>query len=544
MARLRPMSDNIAHALSRTSLELGSRVAVTEARSGRSCTFSELDMYADRYGAHLKSEGVGSGDRVMLMVRPSIDFIALAFALFRIGAPVILIDPGMGYKNLLKCIAGVKPDYLIGIPAVVSLSFLYAAKFRSLKKRFCCGSFLGIQRFDIRTQRKIPQSPVETFTPNEASLAAIIFTTGSTGPPKGVRFEHSIFSAQLEKIKSFYGIGQGDVDQPGFPLFALFSTALGAHAVIPDMDPTKPAQVDPQRFVESIQRYQVTYSFGSPAIWQVVSRYCKQNSIRCKSLKKVLMAGAPVSGALVEDVFDIIAEDGEIHTPYGATESLPIVSFEGRDIVAETWPETQKGNGTCVGRALPGVSIKIIEASDSPFSSINECTFLDPGCCGEIIVKGDVVTRAYDGNEEQNRASKIKDGDGFWHRIGDVGYLDTQDRLWFCGRKAHRVFSRRGVMYTICCEALVNNHPDVFRSALVGIDSGEKHQTAVMILELHKPIKRQVEEIVKEVVTICAAHPLLEIIEHVLVHESFPVDIRHNAKIFREKLSVWAAQQV
>ncbi|MBT8344660.1 MAG: AMP-binding protein [Desulfofustis sp.] len=538
------MSDNIAHALGRISQKLGSRVAVTEAHSGKSCTFSELDMFADRYGAYLKAEGVKSGDRVMLMVRPSIDFIALAFALFRLGAPVILIDPGMGYKNMLRCIAGVKPDHLIGVPEVVGLSLFYAAKFRSLKKRFCCGSFMGIGKFDIRNKRNLPQPPLQTFAPDETSLAAIIFTTGSTGPPKGVRFEHSIFSAQLEKIRTFYGIGQGDVDQPGFPLFALFSTALGVHAVIPDMDPTKPSQVDPQRFVQSILDYQVTYSFGSPAIWQVVSSYCRQNKIRCASLKKVLMAGAPVSGELVERVFDIIAEEGEIHTPYGATECLPIVSIEGRTIVGETWAETKKGKGTCVGSPLPGISLKIIESTDTSLSTIDECSVLDPGSCGEIIVKGDVVTRAYDGNHAQNLVSKVEDGDDFWHRIGDVGYLDTQGRLWFCGRKAHRVFSRNGIMYTICCEALINNHPDVFRSALVGIDSDQEYQKAIIIIELHKQSKRQVEDIVTEVKEICAAHPMLETIEHVLVHDSFPVDIRHNAKIFREKLSVWAQQQV
>ncbi|NNK14590.1 MAG: peptide synthase, partial [Desulfofustis sp.] len=155
-----------------------------------------------------------------------------------------------------------------------------------------------------------------------------------------------------------------------------------------------------------------------------------------------------------------------------------------------------------------------------------------------------VVTRAYDGNHAQNLVSKVEDGDDFWHRIGDVGYLDTQDRLWFCGRKAHRVFSRNGIMYTICCEALINNHPDVFRSALVGIDSDQEYQKAIIIIELHKQSKRQVEDIVTEVKEICAAHPMLETIEHVLVHDSFPVDIRHNAKIFREKLSVWAQQQV
>ena len=538
------MIQNISQTLSDTARVLGSSVAVTEAASGRTCSFEELDLYADRYGAYLNAEGVMTGDRVILMVRPSIDFIALAFSLFRIGAPVILIDPGMGYKNLLACIQSVKPDFLIGIPAVVGLSLIYSTKFRSVKKRFCCGSFLGFNKFDIRKSLEDEAAPLEPFTPDKASLAAIIFTTGSTGPPKGVRFEHSIFAAQLDKIKSYYKIGVGDIDQPGFPLFALFSTALGAHAVLPDMDPTKPAKVDPQKFVRSIEDNQVTYSFGSPAIWQAVSRCCKQHNIRCKSLKKVLMAGAPVSGELIQYVFDMISENGEIHTPYGATESLPIVSLEGRDIVGETWTETQKGKGTCVGNPLPGISLKIIEPSDSVLRDLDQCTILEPGQIGEIIVKGDVVTRAYDGNEAQNRLSKINDTNRFWHRIGDVGYIDTQGRLWFCGRKAHRVFSRQGIMYTICCEALVNRHVDVFRSALVGIPSQDGHQTPVIIVELYKPMTRGKDDILAEVREICAASAPLENVEHIMVHDSFPVDIRHNAKIFREKLAVWAHKQI
>jgi acyl-CoA synthetase (AMP-forming)/AMP-acid ligase II len=218
--------------------------------------------------------------------------------------------------------------------------------------------------------------------------------------------------------------------------------------------------------------------------------------------------------------------------------------MEGREIVGETWAETKKGKGTCVGRPLPGITVKIIEATDSVLEDIGECTMLGPEKRGEIIVKGDVVTRAYDGNAVQNLASKIKDGKKFWHRIGDVGYTDSKGRLWFCGRMAHRVFSRAGVMYTICCEALVNTHPDVFRSALVGIDAEDHYQTPAMIIELHKPITRNVKDIITEIKTLCAEHPLLENVAQVLVHDSFPVDIRHNAKIFREKLAVWAQQQV
>jgi acyl-CoA synthetase (AMP-forming)/AMP-acid ligase II len=543
---------NIAETLSRTAAKNGARTAVIEARGGESCTFAELETYVQRYAAYLKGTGPGGGieqgERVILMVRPSLDFIALAFALFKIGAPVILIDPGMGYKNLLRCIHRVKPDYLIAIPQVVWLSRLFRKTFKGLKKRYSCGSAYGFAGRDIVRQRNMDRANVETFEPDMNSLAAIIFTTGSTGPPKGVRFEHHIFAAQLELIRSYFKIGSDDVDQPGFPLFALFSTALGACAVIPDMDPTRPAQVDPELFVNSINQYRVTYSFGSPAIWRVVSAYCRRHSIRCPGLKKVLMAGAPVSGALIRDVYRLMAPDAEIYTPYGATESLPIVSIEGREVLSETWQKTREGKGTCVGRPLPGITVQVIEAGDGPIASISDTRACATGEIGEIIVSGTVVSRAYENNEVENRMAKIADGDQFFHRIGDVGYFDEQGRLWFCGRKAHRVFAKGTIMYTICCEAIINNHPDVFRSALVGIDAGKGHQEPVMVVEL-KPVSagradRDKAALLAELRERAVGHRLTRNIRYFLIHPSFPVDIRHNAKIFREQLAAWATEEL
>ena len=545
------MTVNIAETLSRTAAQHGARTALIEARSGKSCTFAELELYAQRYAAYLKGAGTGGireGERVILMVRPSIDFIALTFALFKIGAPVILIDPGMGYKNLLRCIENVKPDYLIGVPQVVWLSRFFRATFKGVKKRFSCGSEYGIGGPDIAKQREVDRSAVKTFQPDQNALAAIIFTTGSTGPPKGVRFEHNIFAAQLELIKSYYEIDADDVDQPGFALFALFSTAIGACAVIPDMDPTRPAQVDPELFINSIKQYRVTYSFGSPAIWQVVSAYCRKHSITCPTLKKVLMAGAPVSGVLIRNVYRLMAPDAQIYTPYGATESLPIVSIEGREVVSETWQKTKEGKGTCVGRPLPGIAVKVIEAVAGPIASISDCRECDCGEIGEIIVSGTVVSRAYENNESENLIAKIPAQDTFFHRLGDVGYFDEQDRLWFCGRKAHRVFARGSIMYTICCEAIFNNHPDVLRSALVGIDEGKGYQEPVIVAEL-KPgsvgrAERDRAALLAEFRERAAAHHLTRTIRYFLIHPSFPVDIRHNAKIFREKSATWASQEL
>ncbi len=287
---------NIVNAFYRALAQRPAETALTALENGswRAYSFAELGKAAQGYAAALHAQGLRPGDRVMLMVRPSLDFIALTFALFHLGTPVILIDPGMGYKNLLRCIAAVRPGILIGIPPAILFSLLFRRPFAAVRKRLRIGGahwLPGIRLTPAQTDG-LPCPPARQAETDE--LAAIIFTTGSTGPPKGVRYTHGIFHTQLGLIREYYGIGPGDVDQPGFPLFGLFSAALGAAMVIPDMDPTRPARVNPQKFVRSLQQFGVTYSFGSPAIWNVVSAYCLREGI-VLPVKKVLMAGAPVS---------------------------------------------------------------------------------------------------------------------------------------------------------------------------------------------------------------------------------------------------------
>ncbi len=539
------MSVNIAETLAQRALELGSKPGLIEAATGKTLSFAELNQRADAVAHILSRKGVKPGERVMLMVRPSADFICITFALFKIGAPVILIDPGMGYRNLLRCIEGVRPEVFIGIPAAHLFRWIFPKPFKSVKKCFCCGFSPGLFGKDLCRQGTGEFGAFPAFAADRDDLAAIIFTTGSTGPPKGVRYEHGIFHAQLRLIRDYYGIGPGQTDQPAFPLFALFSTALGAKAVIPDMDPTRPAQVDPAKFVDSLVQYDVSYSFGSPAIWNVIASYCSANSIKLDKLKKVLMAGAPVSGELISRMQSALCSDAKIHTPYGATESLPIVSIEGREIVEKTWPLSRIGKGTCVGRALPGITIAILPVSDRVIETFDSSACLPVNEIGEIIVKGDVVTKGYENNAEENKMAKIADGSTFWHRMGDVGYLDDDGRLWFCGRRAHRVVAKEKTYYTIPCEAIVNVHKDVFRSALVAVPAVEgQYSVPVLIVEPEKESAADRETLLAQVKMLAAESELTRDIDHFLIHPDFPVDIRHNAKIFREKLSVWAVSEL
>lgn len=175
---------------------------------------------------------------------------------------------------------------------------------------------------------------------------------------------------------------------------------------------------------------------------------------------------------------------------------------------------------------------------------MDDSFFVGDNVIGEIIVSGDVVTKAYENNEHETNLSKTIYNNKLWHRMGDTGYLDSSKRLWFCGRKAHVVKTSKGDMFTIQCEAIVNNHRDIFRSALVGITNAAGSIQPVLVLEVEKNCQRSKEDILEEVKILVAQSQLTENINHFLFHDDFPVDIRHNAKIFREKLTLWAQEKL
>ncbi len=509
----------------------------------RTWSFRQLNDDSDRLASGLEAMGICDGMRTLLMVRPGFDFISLTYALFKAGAVPVLIDPGMGKNSLLDCVKNAEPEALVAIPKAHLARWLYPAYFRSVTRLVTAGKRLlwgGKTVADLRSSSVAPYSIKQT---SSNDMAAILFTTGSTGPPKGVVYEHGMFDAQVKLLKSQYGLNESDVDLPAFPLFALFSIAIGMSVVIPDMDPTRPAEVDPAKFVESINENSVTITFGSPAIWDKVSEYCVRHDVTLPTLKRVLMAGAPVS----EDIHyrlltGILPEDGATYTPFGATESLPIADIDGHEVINDTAALTSEGRGVCVGKALNGITIRIIKITEDDVMEWDDELLAPQGEIGEIVVSGPVVTKEYYNMPERTRSAKIidKQTGAVFHRMGDVGYIDEKDRLWFCGRKGHRVITKNGTLYTIQCEAVFNQSPDVIRTALVGLGEAPD-QEPVIIAELNKELSRCGKtETRRKLLEIGAGHPLTRSIKKVFFHKKFPTDVRHNAKIFREKLKVWA----
>lgn len=547
-------SVNVAHLLAETARVDPNGLAVVtpgvrDARGRRiydKVTFRQLEDDTNRIAAGLRALGVRPGTRMVLLVKPSIDFVALVFALFKTGAVTVLIDPGMGRNNLLKCLEEVDPEGFVAVPMVHAIRSTMRRRFPHARLNVTVGRrwfWGGTTLAQLRTHDSRDFQPVST---SAEDPAAIIFTTGSTGVPKGVLYRHGNFDRQVTEIRDFYGIEPGEIDLSGFPLFALFNTGMGVTTVLPEMDFTRPADVDPRNIIEAVHDWQCTQAFGSPALWNQVAPYCEEHQIELTSLKRVLSAGAPVPAHVLSRVKLLIHPSGDIHTPYGATEALPVASISATEALRQTASRTRDGAGTCVGRKFPGIQWKVIRISDQPIAKIDEIEELPPGEIGELIVRGDVVTRQYVTRREANALHKIADGDGVWHRMGDVGYIDEEQRFWFCGRKAHRVITPEETLFTIPCEAITNNHPRVYRSALVGIGPPGR-QRPVLIVETwpeHQVTSAaDINKLLTEVRELAAKHPRTKSIRDFLHHPKFPVDIRHNAKIFREQLAVWAGKQ-
>ena len=494
-------------------------------------SFGELDAEVSATAHYFTELRICRGTRVLLMVRPGLDLIRVVFALFRMGAVPIVIDPGMGLKRFLRCVKHSQPEAIVGIPAAVWLSRLFRPSFRGISVKAMID-----KQFESRIKTFEHKGDFPVVDSARDELAAILFTSGSTGPAKGVCYEHGMFAAQIESIRSYYGIEPGEVDLPMLPVFALFNPALGMCTVVPDMNPSRPATVDPEKIVRAIQQNAVTNSFGSPALWAKIAQYCQKNEVTLPTIRRILMAGAPVPPELMMQMTAIIP-NGEVHTPYGATEALPVSSISSVDVLNETAALTKKGAGTCVGFPLPKVNVRIIQPVDGPIETLDDCAELPEGKIGEIIVQGPSVTRGYDKRSDADELSKIMEGKQFWHRMGDLGWLDKSGRIWFCGRKVERVLTENGPLYTDCCEAIFNTHPQVFRTAL--IDAGEG--LPALVVEPDKDAfpkgKKQKDAFVNSLLALAQSNEMTRPIKKFFFEKSFPVDVRHNAKIHRLALA-------
>jgi acyl-CoA synthetase (AMP-forming)/AMP-acid ligase II len=539
---------NIAAYLPRRAAERPDQDAVVVARTGARISYSSLEARSSAVADGLARTGLVRGDRVCLFVTPGIELIALTYALFKLGAVPVLADPGMGRERLLTCLQSMSPRGFIGVPRAHVARKLFPSAFRSVEVSVTVGRRLFWGGPTLRQLEAGGSAGFEMADMADEDPAAILFTSGSTGPPKGVEYTHGMFGAQVTALDQMYSFTPGEVDLCCFPLFSLFDVGFGMTSVFPDMDVSHPATCEPEKIYAAAHEYGATTAFGSPAIWRRVAPWCVDQGLKLERMKRVLIAGAPVPPGLINDLHRVLPLDGDVFTPYGATEALPVASIAGRDVMPALLGPIESGAGTCVGEVAPGIDLRLIELTDAPIASSKDAVDVPLGQFGEVCVRGPVVTHEYAESPEHTALAKMLDADGrVWHRMGDVARFDGEGRLWFLGRKSHRLETERGTRMPVPTENVFNTHERVHRTALVGVGP-RGHETPVLIVE---PLPDafpnstvMTDGFILQLHSIGRKHASTRDVELFLFHKRFPVDARHNAKIHREELKAWAEAQL
>ncbi len=520
-------------------------------------TYGELATLADFVARDLLDRGARPGDRACLFVPPGAQLFACAFGLFRAGLVPVLIDPGMGRSNLLACVARMAPRVFIGVRRAMVVKRLFPRAFASVQLSLTVGPWFDRARRagdpaagDLEAHDLTASAPADS-----DREAAVLFTSGSTGPPKGVSYTHANFLAQTERLQALYRFEPGEVDLSCFPLFALFCPSLGLTSVIPEVNPSRPARFNPARLLEVATAARATTSFGSPAIWRRLAPWCAARGRTIPGLRRVLMAGAPVSPEMIAGLQAVLPARAEIHTPYGATESLPVASISGSEILELAEESRQSPRrppaGTCVGRPAPDTDVRLIPIEDGTVDELPGQE-LPPGAVGEVCVRGPQVTRAYAAQAAATAAAKISDGDTFWHRMGDAALFDEAGRLWFQGRTGQRLETTAGRMLPVPVELCFQAHPAVRRCALVGVGPPGQ-EVPVLVVEAEKghgraSARRVLERELTDLAATFTEEKETELgpaaVTRFLFRENLPVDVRHNAKLDRPLLKRWASERL
>ena len=514
----------------------------------QSYTFAQIEELSGNRARALATLGVQRGQRILVAIRPGIDLITVSFALFKLGAAPVFIDPGMGKEGLLNCIRQVRAAAIIGATPAMLLAL-------SRRKDFVgCDLLVSTGRMPLPGVKRLKKVKItagdHSVADTQASdIAAILFTSGSTGPAKGVVYTHGIFAHQTEMIRKAYGVTPQDVDMSVFPLFALFAICMGMPSVVPCIDFSHPGKVDPEPLVQLMSDYGVSFSFGSPAFWTRVADWCETHDQNLDSVRALVMAGCSVPADLHRRVFaGILPAGADIFVPYGATEALPLCSFKGSEVLRYAAAKSLAGAGTCVGSVVSDkLTVKIIRISDEAQPEWDDSLVLPDGEIGEVVCRGPVVTQEYFESEAANEKSKIRDGRRIWHRMGDLGYLDANGLLWFCGRKNERLETSSGLLCTDSVENIFNFDDDVRRCALVGIGPRGQQRPVLVVQPKDESLLRdpvRLETLRQELLALGAASSGSALVRTILFKDSFPLDVRHNAKIKRDILAKWATEKL
>lgn len=565
--------------LSRAAEQDPDRLCVAEVASGRRATYAQVEADVQAIALGLRDAGVRHGQRIGVLVEPGVDLTTVIYAAWRLGAVIVVADAGLGASAMGRALRGAGTDHVIGIPkAIAALPALRIPGTRFLSGELpaaaqrALGVAATLDELRATGARLAAQGATLPQVVTGDADAAVLFTSGATGPSKGVVYTVDQLRAQIGGFGHIYGLSDGDRLVAAFAPFALYGPALGIGAVVPDMLVTAPATLTATALADAVMAADATSVFASPAALRNVHRTAGEldepRRAALATVRVVMSAGAPVPAALLRELTALFGQ-ASLHTPYGMTECLPVSDITLDDIEQLT----ADGDGVCVGRPLEGVELAVAPLPASPDSPDGALTG-EPGITGEICVRAAHVKDRYDQLWATEHAAA--DRPAGWHRTGDVGHLDEQGRLWVEGRRTHVVHTADGPFTPVGLEQRVEQLPGVASAAVTGVGPVGTQEVVVVIVRedpdktgepdktgqpdktsepasepasrahrlrsaLRKRTQQRAVNVVVEPALAAAVRALSpRPVAAVLAVDAMPVDIRHQSKIDRSRLAGWA----
>ncbi len=493
--------------------------AFVDLATGDEVTWAELARQVEAVAAELSRRGLRPGDRVAMLTPPGPAMVAAIFGVVRVGGVTVVADRGLGLRGLGAAVRGAGPTWAIGPRR--ALNAAAALRWAPRATRLEVGELLAAAPGDL------PDPP----GPDDP--AAVLFTSGATGPAKGVRYSHRQLAAQRDALAATYRITSDDRLVAAFAPFALYGPALGIPTALPDCDVTTPGELTAQALDAACARVDATLAFASPAaLANVVATAGDLARTRSglAGLRVVFSAGAPVPAETLHAVATL-TPDATLHTPYGMTEVLPVADIDLVAIDAAT--SDDPAGGVCVGHPVTGADVRIVPLDFEPTSIPEACP---AGVTGEILVSAPWVSDGYAGLWHTERLARPP-ADRRWHRSGDVGHVDEHGRLWVEGRSVHVISTVEGPVTPVPVERAVERGLPVARAAAVGVGPAGCQQVVVVVEAPEGDDGLAPHDVAAEVRRLA-----LVPVAAVLTAKALPVDIRHNSKIDRTAVARWAGE--
>ncbi|MBF0450652.1 MAG: AMP-binding protein [Candidatus Magnetomorum sp.] len=509
-------------------------------------TYRQFNQQSDDIARGLQRSGVVRGTKTALQMTPGVEWFTVAYALLKIGAVPVLIQPSLGFRHMAQCIKAVEPEALIISPKFQMLPLLYPGNYQSVHLQINTDRRWlkkGLSLVDLQQNEPGPFQVTES---RDQDPGMIIFsTTNETETPKPILLTHKVLNAIADLLTSVMDSSSDSVFFTTFPLFMILAPSMGIRQIVPSSQSMKGLKINPRMIVESVWDHGITHLLMSPTHLMVLEDFLKDAGIFLPSIQRMLSWGEAFPAQELQKLHYFINDQTQVFPLYGMAEAPVVTTLGSHEIVSETQIKTERGFGICQGKVIENMQMRVIEVSDRPIDNWSDDLLIEEAIIGELVVKGEAVSKKYSNNVTADALTKIPDGKDMWHRTGDVGWLDAKGYFWFCGRKKDRIIvSEDETLYTIPCEAVFLRHQRVHRCIIVGVGP-IPYQTPVLIIELARGDSgKYISTLTHELIDLAQAYPHTGNIKKILFRKSFPVHPLYHQKINRKQLTIWAAKKL